>query len=176
MNKRALFVGLLYSITAIIYKLIILLGGFTLTKFGFYYSNIVSVFLMIPFFFLAIYLVREKDNGGIISAKEGLRVALTVVAVAAVLISIYHYASFNWKYREIAIEYYNGKDFLKLLTEQQIKNPDKLKITDFPVIIQAQISSLSASRDTTAKLFPLVIIGLTGSFLSSVMMKKSAKA
>jgi hypothetical protein len=172
MNKRALFAGLVYSLVAIIFKLTILLGGFTLTKFGFYYSNIVSVFLMIPFLFIAIYLVREKDRGGFITTKEAFRIALTVVALGALIISVYNYLAFNWKFKEIAEEYYNGKDFLARLTEQQIKNPDKLKVTDFPAIIKDQIAALSASKDVTAKLFPLVFIGLTGSFLTAIMMKK----
>ena len=173
MNKRALFAGLAYSLAAIIFKLIILLGGFTLTKFGFYYSHTVSVFLMIPFLFLAIYLVREKEKRGFITTKEAFRVALTVVAVGALIMSVYNYVAFNWKFKEIATEYYNGKDFLALLSEQQIKNPDKLKVTDFPAIIKDQIAALSASKDVTAKLFPLMFIGLTGSFITAMMMKKS---
>ncbi|HOZ87063.1 MAG TPA: DUF4199 domain-containing protein [Bacteroidia bacterium] len=173
MNKTALFTGLLYSFTAIVFKLVILLGGFTLTKFGFYYSNIISVFLMIPFLFLAIYLVRKKEPAGNIRGREAMRVAMTVVAVGAVMLSVYNYAAFNWKYKDIATEYYNSAEYTRILNETLIKNPGKMKAADIPVIVQEQIASLSAGRDTTAKLFPLLIIGLTGSFFASLLMKKN---
>lgn len=175
MNKRGLIVGLLYSLTAIIFKLVILLGGFTLTKFGFYYANSVAVFLVIPFLFLAIYQVREKDQGGVIGGKEALRISLTVLAVGAVIVSAYNYVEFNWKYKDIAIQYYNSQNYINILTEQQLKNPDKIKVENFPIIITEQIKALSASRSMTAKLFPYLLIGLSGSFFASVLMKKNAK-
>lgn len=175
MNKRGITAGLLYSLTAIIFKLIILLGGFTLTKFGFYYANSVAVFLVLPFLFLAIYWVRDKDQGGVIAGKEALRISLTALAVGAVIVSAYNYVEFNWKYKDIAIQYYNSQDYLNILTEQQQKNPDKIKVENFPNIITAQVSSLSASRSMTAKLFPYLLIGLSGSFFASVLMKKNPK-
>jgi len=175
MNKRGSVSGLLYSLVVIIFKLVILLGGFTLTKFGFYYANVVAVFFVIPFLFLAIYQVREKDFNGIIGGREAFRVALTVLAVGAIILSAYNYLEFNWKYKDIAVQYYNSSDYINVLTEQQIKNPDKIKTENFPAIINEQITSLSATRSTTAKLFPYLLIGLTGSFFASVLMKKSSK-
>src|SRR5690349_24017770 len=98
MNKRAIAVGLAYSLAVIVFKLCILLGGFTLTKFGFYYSNIMGVILILPFLFFAIYQAREKDGNGVIAGKEAMRVALTVVATAVVLVTLYHFIEFNWKF------------------------------------------------------------------------------
>lgn len=175
MNKRALLIGLLYCLVVIIYKLIILLGGFTLTRFGFYYSNIIAVFTIIPFFFLAIHQVREKDFGGIISGKDAFRMALTVLAVAAIILSIYHYMEFNWKYREMAIEYYNSAEYLNILKDWSAKQPDKIKIDNFPKIIEEQIGALSAGKATTGKLFPLVLIGLGGAFVAAMLMKRGPK-
>ena len=175
MNKRALTIGLLYALMAIIFKLVILLGGYTLSKFGFYYSNILTVFLILPFFFLAIYQVREKDFGGIISGKDAMRMALTVLAVGVVLVSCYNFIEFNWKYKEIAVQYYKSQEYLDILKNAQLKNPDKIKVNDFPKIIEEQLSSLSASKAATGKLFPLLFIGLSGAFIASVLMKKSQK-
>ncbi|MGZ4044394.1 MAG: DUF4199 domain-containing protein [Bacteroidia bacterium] len=175
MNRRALQVGLLYCITVIIFKLIILLGGYTLTRFGFYYSNIVGIFMIIPFFVFAIQQVRDKDFGGIISGKDAVRMALTVLAVAAIVLSIYNYIEFNWKFRDIAVQYYNSPEYLQILKDWQVKQPDKIKIDDFSKIINEQISGLSAGKATTGKLFPLILIGLSGAFISAMIMKRGPK-
>lgn len=175
MNKRALNTGLLYCAIAIIFKLIILLGGFTLSKFGFYYSNILVVFLIIPFFFIAIYQVREKDFGGIISGRDAVRMSLTVLAIGIVILSIYNYIEFIWKYKDIATRYYNSQEYIDVLKDAQAKMPDKIKTEDFPKIVQEQLSSLSAFKATTGKLIPMLLIGLGGSFVAAVTMKKSSK-
>jgi hypothetical protein len=175
MNKRALVVALVYCVAVIIFKLTILLGGYTLSKFGFYYSHTVSVFFLIPFLFLAVYQVREKDLGGVIAGREAMRVALTVVAVAAIVLSLYHYMEFKWKYGEIALNYYHSEEYLNILKEQLARHPDKLKETDFPKIIENQIAELSAFRAATGRLTPLVFIGLSGAFITAVFMKRSAK-
>lgn len=172
MNKRALIFGLLYSLTVIIFKLIILLGGFTLTKFGFYYSNIVSVFLILPFFYLAIKQVRDIDYKGVIGGREASRIAITVLAVAIIILGMYHFIEFNWKFKEIAVQYYNSQDYLEVLKRMQAQLPDKIKTEDFPKIIEEQIQGLSAFKASTGKLLPLLIIGLSGAFITSALMKK----
>ena len=144
------------------------------SKFGFYYSIITSVFLIVPFFFIAIYHVREKDLAGVIEGKEGLRIALTVLAIGLIGTSIYNYIEFNWKADEF-IKYYNGSEYLEILKVQQLKQPDKIKVEDFPKIIKEQIATLSAFRATTGKIIPLLFIGLTGAFAASVIMKRSPK-
>lgn len=176
MNKKALLFGFLYAISVIVFKLIILLGGYTLTKFGFYYSNIVAVFMILPFFFLAVYLVREKDYGGVIGGKEAVRICMTILAVSIVLISAYNYVEFDWKFREIAIQYYNSNEYLDLLKEQQAKQPGKIKTEDFPKIISEQIADLSAFKSTTGKLMPMLFIGLSSAFITAVLLKRNKKA
>jgi hypothetical protein len=168
-------VALIYCVAVITFKLIILLGGYTLSRFGFYYSHTVSVFFLIPFLFLAIYRVREKDLGGVIGGREAVRVALTVVAVAAIILSLYHYMEFKWKYGEIALNYYHSEEYLNILKEQLARHPDKLKESDFPKIIENQIAELSAFRAATARLTPIVFIGLSGAFIAAVFMKRSVK-
>jgi hypothetical protein len=174
MNKKALFYGLLYCLIVIVFKVIIVAGGYMFSKFGFYYSIITSVFLIVPFFFLAIYQVRKKDHGGIMDSKEGLRIALTVLAVGMIGTSIYNYIEFNWKVDDF-VSYYHSNEYLDILKAQQLKQPDKVKTENFPTIIQEQISQLSAFRATTGKLIPLLFIGLSGAFAASVVMKRSPK-
>jgi len=175
MNRRAFNFGLVYSILVIIFKLIILLGGYTLTKFGFYYSNIISVLFIVPFFFLSIRQVRDKDYAGIISGKESIRLALTVLAISILVVSMYNYIEFNWKFKDIAIEYYNSQQYYDILAEQQQRFPDKLKTENFPTIIEEQIRELSAFKATTGKLLPMMLIGLGGAFVSAMLMKRSPK-
>jgi hypothetical protein len=175
MNKKALYFGLLYSLCFIIYKLVVLLGGYTLTKFGFYYSTVTGVLFILPFFFLAIYLVREKDYGGIIGGKESIRIALSILAVALVITSVYNYIEFEWKFKEIAIGYYNSPQYLDILKEQQLRYPAKIKIEDFPKIVKDQIAELSAFKSVTGKLIPFLFFGLGGAFMAAIMLKRKVR-
>lgn len=175
MRKRAIVIGLVYCLAAIIFKLCILLGGYTLSKFGFYYSNIAAVLFIIPFLFFAIYQVRRKEGQGVISGREALRVGLTVVATAVIVLSLYHFIEFNWKYRDIATQYYHSEEYLGILKSQQAKYPDKLKAENFPKIIEEQIAGLSAFKAATGKLIPLLFIGFSGAFIAAVFMKRNAK-
>jgi hypothetical protein len=174
MNKKALLVGVAYCVTTIIFKLIVLFGGYSFTKFGFYYAQIISVLMLIPFFILAIYLVREKDFGGVISGRDAVRMALTVLAVGIVVISIYNYIEFSMA-TEQWISYYKSEAFMDVLKNMHEKMPAKVKTEDFQKIINEQISSLSAGKATTGKLFPMILIGLGSAFACGFIMKRSAK-
>jgi hypothetical protein len=174
MNKKALLYGLLYCLTVVVLKLCIVLSGNLFSKFGFYYSIITCVFLIIPFFFIAIYHVRQKDYNGYIGGKQALRIALTVLAVGLVGTSIYNYIEFSWQLDAYAT-WYKGPEFLHELAKQQKLHPDKLKTEDFPKIIQEQIGSLSPFKAATGRIVPLLFIGFSGAFAASVIMKRSPK-
>ncbi|MEI6020882.1 MAG: DUF4199 domain-containing protein, partial [Bacteroidota bacterium] len=138
--------------------------------------NIVGIFFILPFLFLAVYWVREKDYNGFIGGREGVRVALTVLALSTVFISVYNYIEFAWKFKDIAIQYYNSNEYLGLLQKQQSLTPDKLKPEDFPKIIAEQIAQLSPLKATTGKIIPMMMFGLSGSFVAALTLKKKAKA
>ncbi len=131
--------------------------------------------MIIPFLIIAIQQVRDKDFGGIISGKDAVRIALTVLAVAAVILSAYNYIEFNWKFKEIAIQYYNSPEYLQILKDWQVKQPERIKIDNFNKIIDEQIGALSASKAMTGKLFPLILIGLSGAFISAMIMKRGPR-
>lgn len=192
MNKTALKVGLIYCALAIVFKLCVLLGGYTFSTFGFYYSHFISVVLIIPFLFLAIYSVRESNNPvyviqngtvildesqgsnkGLIGGREAVRVALTVLAVAMVITSIYNYIEYVWKVQDLSAEYYRSPVYLERLKEMQAQVPDKIKVEDFPKIIDEQLAALSPFKATTGKIMPMLVIGLGASFIAAVTMKKS---
>jgi len=172
MNRRAFMAGLAYCFAAIVFKLIILLGGYTSTKFGFYYSHIVSVLLIVPFFWIAIKQVRDKEQDGIIGGREAARIALTVLAVAIVVMTVYNYAEFAFKGKDLAIEYYHSDKYRAELEKMQARYPDKIKTGNFPKIIDEQISSLSPFKATTGKIFPLLFVGLCSAFIVSAAMKR----
>lgn len=166
-TKRPVAFALIYSVIAIIFKLIVLLGGFALTKFGFYFSNIVSVLMMVPFIFLTIYFVK-KDNGGFIGGKEGLQSGLKMAVLAIIILSAYHYIEFEWKWHDLSVEYYNSAQFKEFLG----KNPT-IKVGQYPKIISDGINELSPMKAVTGKLFLLLFFAVSTSFVCAVALRKN---
>lgn len=168
MSRRVIFIAVLYSILVIIFKLIIILGGYQLTRFGFYYSHILTVFCIIPFMMLAIQQVRDKELGGKISGKNAFAAGLSVAAIAVIILSVYAYIEFEWKFKDLSVEYYHSNDFLEVL-----KRNKNVKEVDYPKIINDQITGLSAMKAVTAKLFSFMFISASSAFICAVFMKKS---
>jgi hypothetical protein len=173
MNRKALFYGLAYSVLYILFKLVILLGGYSLTRFGYYYSNVVGVLLIVPFYFVCVKQVRDQNAGGTISGREAMKVCLTIFAIGAILTSVYNYFEYRYSGQQLAIDYYHSGQFLDFL-----KSQSKIKSTDYDRIISEQVEGAkgAAFRATTGKLFSLVIIGLTGAFAAASMMKRKTLA
>ena len=172
MNKKALIYGLAYSIFVIAFKLVILLGGYYFTKFGFYFAHVTTVFLIIPFYIIGIKNIRDRDNYGIIPGKEAMRIALTIFAISAVILSIYNYVEFEWKGKILAIEYYKSEQFMTFL-----KSNPKIKAENYQKIIaeQIQLSETSAFKAATGKLFSFMLIGLTSAFICAIFLKRGPK-
>lgn len=168
MNKRVLFIGLLYCILVIIYKLVIVLGGYQLTKFGFYYSHVISVFAIIPFIVIGIKQVRDKDMGGKISGRNAMAVGMTIAGIAMIVLSVYQYIEFEWKLKELSIQYYNSKEYFSFLQKNKQVKPES-----YSKIIADNIAGLSAFKSITAKLFSFLFITLSTAFISAVFMKKN---
>lgn len=170
MNKKALVIAFLYSFAVIGFKMFIWLGGHTFTDFYFKYAHILSVLAIIPFLLMVIKWVRDKDNSGIISGKEAMRMALIVVGVSAILLSVYNYIEFKYSLEDYA-NYYKSEKYLSFLQ----KDPKALKL-GYDKIIEFQISQLSPFKAATGKLFPFLLISLSASFICAVFLKKGPKA
>ena len=170
MNNKALFLGLVYAVLVIAFKQFILLGGYSLTKFGYFYSNITSVVMIIPFYVLVLKWVRDKDYKGQIGGREAMRICLSLFSVALVLISVYHYFEFSKYGQQLAEQYYHSGDFLSFLKTQKNVKPE-----DYSKIIEDQIrnSSGSAFKATTGKIFSYLILGISSAFIIAAAMKKS---
>lgn len=167
MNKRVLYSSIIYCIIVIIYKLIIVLGGYQLTKFGFYFSHILSVFFIIPFMVITVKQVRDKDMGGKISGRNAMAVGMTIAAIAMIILSIYTYIEFEWKLKDLSLQYYHSADYIEFLK----KNP-KLKPEAYPQLIEDNIKNLSAFKSITAKLFSFLFVTLSTAFISAVFVKR----
>lgn len=171
MNKRSLRLGLLYALLVILFKLYLVLSGEALSRFGFLYSGISAVFLILPFYVLLLKQIRDKDLGGMISGREAFRHCLGLFVVAVVCISVYHYIEFSLYGQSLAEQYYNSEQFLEYL-----KSRKSIKPEDYQQIIRDQIENAgsSAFKATTAKLFSYLLIGISGAFVVSVFMKRAA--
>jgi hypothetical protein len=165
-KNRAFLFALIYSTLVIAYKLIIYFGGFSLTKFGFYFSHITSVIAIIPFIFMTVYFTRQ-DNNGVIGGKEALKTGLRMAVFSALFLSIYNYVEFEMIWRDLSLEYYNSQDFKDFLG----KNP-QIKLEEYPTKIEEAIASISAFKAVTSRLFVLLFFSLGASFMSSVVLKK----
>lgn len=167
MNKKALTIAFIYTILVIVYKLIIWQGGYTFTNFGFKYSHIISVLSIIPFLIIAIRWVRDKEQGGIISGRDAMRMALIVVGISAIVLSVYNYFEFKFS-MDSYVDYYKSEQYMSYL----IKDP-KAKELGYDKIIEFQISQLSPFKATTGKLFPFLLLSLSASFICAVFLKKN---
>lgn len=167
MNKKALLVAFIYSTLVIAYKVIIWQGGYTFTDFGFKYSHIVSVLAIIPFLIISIKWVRDSENNGIISGRDAMRMAATVVAVSAIVLTVYNYFEFKYSIDAFA-EYYRSDKYMAFLE----KDP-RAKGIGYQKIIDSQIAELSPFKAATGKLFPFILLSLSAAFISAVFMKKN---
>ena len=167
MKNRPLVLGIAYSILVIIFKLSIVLGGYGLSKFGFFFSHIVSVAAITPFIFFAIQLTKA-DNGGFIGGKEAIKTGLKMLVVAAIITSAYNYIEFVWKWKDLSIEYYNSETYKNFLATKPSIKPD-----DYPKYIASATTELSVFKTVTGKLFILFFFSISVSFISAVFLRKA---
>lgn len=166
--RKAFLFAVVYSAACMVFKMYIIQSGLILTTFGFYYSHAITVLFLVPFMFAALFLYRNKFNGGNISGREGFKFLLAVLLFTIILMSAYHYVEFEWKLRGLAKDYYKGPLFLEFLKKQS-----KIKAEDYPKIIEEQLNALSAFKAVTSKLVSYLVIGTGSAFFSALILKKS---
>jgi disulfide bond formation protein DsbB len=130
------------------------------------------MFMILPFYMLAIKAERDNVQGGIISGREALRVALTVFAVSALIISVYHYIEFETWIKHMAPRYYTSDEYMQFLKRQT-----KVKPEQFPRIIATQIAAAErgAFVATSVKLFGFLLIAVPAALLATLVMKRRRK-
>jgi len=157
----------MYSFLIIIYKLGIVLSGNALSRFGFYFSNIIGTLAVIPFIFFTVKLARN-DKGGFIGGKEALKAGFLTAVIASLILSVYNYFEFEWVWRKLSVEYYNSIDFKLFLAKNK-----QIKPEEYPSKIDAAISGLSAFKAMTGKLATLLFISLATSFICAASLKRN---
>lgn len=171
MHKRALIFGLVYSLLVICFKLFLQIGHYYATTFGFVFSHITSVLFIVPFIIVLLITVKKKEFDGNIGGREAMRIGLTMVAVAAIFITAYNYFEISRYGKEMAEAYYNGDRFKLFLIK---KVPD---ITKHAAIISENIRMATEENTpfiaSTVKLLPLLFIGGSAAFLTSVFIKRA---
>jgi hypothetical protein len=169
MNKRTLLYGLAYCVCYILFKLYIIYGGYALTRFGFFYSHVIAVVLIIPFYYLAVKNQRDREMGGFIGGREAIRAALGVFAVGAVIASVYNYLEYEYSGKDLAIGYYNSEQFTDYLLKKNVKP------RDFDKIIAEQVANSKDAgfKATTGKLFSMLIIGVSGALIVGTLMRRT---
>ncbi len=175
MNKTGIKYAIAYALFVIIVKLVIIFGGFAITDFGFKYSHIITVFLIIPFILMAIKHERDKVMGGYIRGREGMKIGITVVMISAIILSIYSYIEFQVWWEDFSKAYYSSEKFYQAY-ENFYKTHPNLKKETFEKVVELNLNSMSAFQFMTVRLITFVLIGIACSFLCGVMLRKRLPA
>ncbi|MCX8081497.1 MAG: DUF4199 domain-containing protein [Bacteroidia bacterium] len=166
--KISFFFALLYSLICILFKVYVIQSGLILTNFGFYYSHAITVLFLIPYFFLSLWYYRKKIITGTYSGRQGFKFLMEILVFSILCMSVYHYAEFEWKLKELACQYYRSELYLNFLKKQS-----RLKPEDYPKIIEEQIRSASAFKAVTSKILSYLIIGGSGAFFCALIQRKN---
>ena len=170
-KKKSVAFALVYSILVIAFKLFVFNSGMQMTKLGMY-SHILSLLLMTPFILLLVFIVR-KERGGEIDSKGALMQGLTFVLVSAIFLSIFNYVFFQQELGAYIADYIQANAPKSLLAEAA-KNSKTLSPAEIDKMVKGGIDDLSAFKDTTSKLFGMLIMGIFSSFITSIFLKNTA--
>ena len=170
LKRKPILFALIYSLLVIAFKLFVFYNGLQMTKLGMY-SHILSLILMTPFVFLLVFLLR-KEIGGEISGKLALKECLIFVSVAAVLLSVFNYVFFEKELNDYIISYIQTEG-PKSIQEQAIKVGKPVTTIEIDKMINEEIANLSAFKDTTSKLFSIIMFGIFSSFVTSIFLKRN---
>ena len=171
LKQKPFLFALVYCVFVIVFKLFVFYSGLQMTKVGMY-SHILSLLLMTPFILLLVFIVR-KERGGEIAGKMALREGLIFMAVAAVILSVFNYIFFQQELGSYIINYIQTKGPASILEEAK-KNGKTVSPVEIDKMIKGGIEDLSAFKDTTSKLFSILVYGIFSSFIASIFLKRNS--
>lgn len=163
--------ALIYSLLVIAFKLFVFHAGLQMTKLG-TYSHILSLLAMTPFVFVLVFLLR-KERGGEVSGKVALKHALIFVSMSAVILSVFNYVFFERELSTYIVQYIQT-EVPKSIQEQAQKTGKPVSAAAMDKMINENIQNLSAFKDTTSKLFGIIIYGIFSSFVVSIFLRRNA--
>ncbi len=171
LKHRPFFFALTYSVLVIAFKLFIFYDGMQMTKIGMY-SHIISLLVMTPFILLLVYL-EKRAQGGQISGKLALQEGLIFMSVSILILSIFNYIFYEKELGAYIAEYIRV-NAPKSILEEAAKKGKKITPAEIDIMVKGGIEDLSAFKDTTSKLFSMLVYGIFSSFVASIFFKGNA--
>jgi len=171
LKQKPFLFALVYSVLVIAFKLFVFNSGLQMTKLGMY-SHILSLLLMTPFILVLVFLER-RSRGGQIGGKAALQQGLIFTSVSIVILSAFNFIFFQHELGACIAEYIRT-NAPKSILEEAAKKGKTISPAEIDKMVQGGIDDLSAFKDTTSKLFSMLIMGIFSSFIASIFLKNSA--
>jgi hypothetical protein len=168
MNKRLILFSSLYIIFTIAAICISFYGGYIKQLNLIYFLTLLS---FLPFVFVFLLQLRNKDNGGIISGRDAMKQALKMVLLSTFLLTLFQIVFFEMDFRDYKINHIRaiGPDIIK---QEISKGQLKAKVEDIPKILENDIKQVTLFAEITATLFKTIFYGLFSSFISAMILKR----
>ena len=168
MNKRLILFSSLYIIFTIAAICISFYGGYIKQLNLIYFLTLLS---FLPFVFVFLLQLRNKDNGGMISGRDAMKQALKMVLLSTFLLTLFQIVFFEMDFRDYKINHIRaiGPDIIK---QEISKGQLKAKVEDIPKILENDIKQVTLFAEITATLFKTIFYGLFSSFISAMILKR----
>ncbi|MEO8760195.1 MAG: DUF4199 family protein [Bacteroidia bacterium] len=171
LKQKSFLFAIVYSVLVIAFKLFIFNSGLQMTKLGMY-SHILSLLLITPFILTLVFLER-RSRGGQIGGKVALIVGLSFTVVSILILSVFNYIFFSQELGAYIAEYIRA-NAPKSILEEAAKKGKTLTTAQIDSMVQGGVDDLSAFKDTTSKLFGMLVMGIFSSFVASIFFKKTS--
>jgi hypothetical protein len=168
MNKRLILFSSLYTVFTIVAICISFYGGYIKQLNLIYFLTLLS---FLPFVFVFLLQLRNKDNGGIISGRDAMKQALKMVLLSTFLLTLFQIVFFEMDFRDYKINHIRaiGPEIIK---QEISKGQLKAKVEDIPKILENDIKQVTLFAEITATLFKTIFYGLFSSFISAMILKR----
>ena len=170
MNKRLILFSLLYVAFTIVAICISFYGGYIKQLNLIYF---LTLLFFLPFVFIYLLQIRNKENGGVISGRVAMEQALKMVMLSTLLLTIFQVVFFELDFKEYKINHIKsiGPEIIK---QEITKGQLKAKIEDIPKILENDIKQVTIFAEVTATLFKNIFYGLFCSFISAMIIKRKS--
>jgi hypothetical protein len=170
MNKRLILFSSLYIIFTIAAICISFYGGYIKQLNLIYFLTLLS---FLPFVFVFLLQLRNKENGGVISGRYAMKQALKMVLLSTFLLTLFQIVFFEMDFRDYKINHIRaiGPDIIK---QEISKGQLKAKVEDIPKILENDIKQVTLFAEITATLFKTIFYGLFSSFISAMILKRKS--
>jgi hypothetical protein len=170
MNKRLILFSSLYIIFTIAAICISFYGGYIKQLNLIYFLTLLS---FLPFVFVFLLQLRNKENGGVISGRYAMKQALKMVMLSTFLLTLFQIVFFELDFKDYKINHIRsiGPEIIK---QEISKGQLKAKVEEIPKILENDIKQVTLFAEITATLFKTIFYGLFSSFISAMILKRKS--